>query len=66
MYDILELYEKPYDPQYPVIGLDEKPKQLLEDKRKAISMTPGHPEKYDYEYIRHGNANIFMAYSGSR
>ena len=61
MYDILELYEKPYDPQYPVIGLDEKLKQLLEDKRKAISMTPGHPEKYDYEYVRRGNANIFMA-----
>lgn len=61
MYDILELYEKPYDPQYPVIGLDEKPKQLLEDKRKAISMIPGHPEKYDSEYVRQGNANIFMA-----
>lgn len=61
MYDILELYEKPYNIQYPVIGLDEKPKQLLEDKRKAISMIRGHPERYDYEYVRRGNANIFMA-----
>ena len=61
MYDVLDLYEEPYDPQNPVIGLDEKPKQLLEDKRKAIPMTPGHIEKYDNEYIRRGNANIFMA-----
>jgi len=61
MYDILELYEKPYDPKYPVIGFDEKPKQLLGDKRKSISMVPGHREKYDYEYVRRGNANIFMA-----
>ena len=61
MYDTLDLYEEPYDPQNPVIGLDEKPKQLLEDKRKAIPMTPGHIEKYDNEYIRRGNATIFMA-----
>ncbi len=61
MYDILDLYEKPYDPRYPVIGIDEKPKQLLDDSRKSIPMTPGHREKYDYEYVRRGNANIFMA-----
>lgn len=61
MYDVLDLYEKPYDPRNPVIGLDEKPKQLLEDKRKAIPMKPGNIEKYDSEYIRRGKANIFMA-----
>ena len=61
MYDILDLYEKPYDPQNPVIGLDEKPKQLLDDKRKAIPMSQGHIEKYDNQYVRRGNANIFMA-----
>jgi len=61
MYDLLDLYEEPYDPQNPVIGLDEKSKQLLEDKRKAIPMMPGHIEKYDNEYIRRGKANIFMA-----
>lgn len=61
MYDILDLYAKPYDPKYPVLGLDEKPKQLLENKRKTIPMVPGHREKYDYEYIRNGTANIFMA-----
>ena len=61
MYNILDLYRKPYDPGYPVIGLDEKPKQLLDDSRKSVPMTPCHREKYDYEYVRQGNANIFMA-----
>jgi DDE superfamily endonuclease len=61
MYNILDLYRKPYDPGYPIIGLDEKPKQLLDDSRKSVPMTPGHREKYDYEYVRQGNANIFMA-----
>lgn len=61
MYNILDLYEKPYDPRYPVIGLDEKPKQLLEDKRKPIPITPGHREKYDHEYARKGTTTIFIA-----
>ena len=61
MYDVLDEYEKPYDSLYPTVCIDEKPKQLLEDKRKSIPMTPGHAEKCDNEYIRHGNANIFMA-----
>ena len=61
MYDVLDLYAMPYNPREPKIGLDEKPKQLLEDKRKAIPMIPGHREKYDYEYVRKGTANIFMA-----
>lgn len=61
MYDILDLYEEPYDPKRPIVNLDEKPKQLLGDKRKAIPMKRGSPEKYDYEYVRNGKANIFMA-----
>jgi len=61
MYDILDLYAKPYDPKRPVVGIDEKPKQLIEDCRKPISMKSGKPERYDYEYIRRGNVNIFMA-----
>ena len=61
MYDILDLYEEDYDPKRPVVCLDEKPKQLIEDKRKPIPMKPGSTEKYDYEYIRNGTANIFMA-----
>jgi len=61
MYNILNLYEEKYDPKKPLICLDEKPKQLLGDKRKAIPMKPGSPEKYDYEYVRNGTANVFVA-----
>ena len=61
MYDVLDLYEEPYDPKNPVIGFDEKPKQLLDEKRKPIPMKPGSPERYDYEYVRNGTANIFIA-----
>jgi len=60
-YDVLDLYEEPYDHNNPIVCLDEKPKQLLGAKRMPIPMTPGSPEKYDYEYVRHGTANIFMA-----
>jgi hypothetical protein len=61
MYDVLDLYEEPYNPKRPVIGLDEKPKQLIEDSRKPIPMKKGSAEKQDYEYIRRGTANIFVA-----
>ena len=61
MYDVLDLYEEPYDPKKPLVNLDEKPKQLLGEKRMSIPMKPGSPEKYDYEYVRNGTANIFMA-----
>ncbi len=61
MYDILGLYQEPYDPKKPLVCLDEKPKQLLGEKRKPIPLSPGSPERYDYEYVRNGTANIFMA-----
>ena len=61
MYDLLDLYQEPYDSRKPLIGVDEKPKQLVEDSRPSIPMQPGKAEKYDYEYIRKGSANIFMA-----
>ncbi len=61
MYDLLDLYQEPYDPKKPTIGLDEKPKQLLGENKKPIPMKPGSLERYDYEYIRKGKANIFIA-----
>lgn len=61
MYDVLDLYEEPYDPKNPLVCIDEKPKQLIEDKRSSIPMKLGRSEKYDYEYVRKGTANIFMA-----
>ncbi|EQD58872.1 transposase [mine drainage metagenome] len=61
MYDVLDLYEEPYDPKRPVIGLDEKSEQFIEDSRPPIPATPGKIAKQDYEYVRNGTANIFMA-----
>ena len=61
MYNVLDLYEEPHDPKKPLVCFDEKPKQLLENKRTSIPLKPGSPEKYDYEYIRNSTANIFMA-----
>ena len=61
MYGILDLYQEPYDSRNPVLGVDEKPKQLIEDSRNPIPMHPGMAEKYDYEYKRNGKANIFVA-----
>jgi hypothetical protein len=45
-YDVLDLYEEEYDPKRPLICLDEKQKQLIEDKRMPIPIKPGSPE-YD-------------------
>ena len=61
MYDVLDLYEEDYDPKRPIVCLDEKSKQLLGNKRRSIPIKPGSSEKYDYEYIRNGTANIFVA-----
>jgi len=61
MCNILDLCEESYDPKRPIVYLDEKPKQLLGDKRIPISMKQGRSEKYDYEYVRKGTANIFVA-----
>jgi len=61
MYRLLNLYNKPYDPEFPVVCFDEKSKQLLEDSRNPIPMKPGRLQKYDYEYRRNGTCNIFVA-----
>jgi hypothetical protein len=61
MEDVLSVYEKPYDPAYPQVCLDESSKQLTEEIRKPLPMTPGQPQRYDSEYIRNGTANLFVA-----
>ena len=61
IYSVLDLYEEPHDQKKPLVCFDEKPKQLIGDKRMSIPMNLGSPEKYDYEYVRNGTANIFMA-----
>ena len=61
MYRLLNLYKQAYDPSQPMICMDEKSKQLLEDNRQPIKARPGKIEKFDYEYKRKGTCNIFVA-----
>lgn len=57
---VLDTYKLPYDAKYPVVCMDESPKQLIETK-SMLPMQPGREAKQDYEYIRHGMVNIFIA-----
>ena len=59
MEDVLDVYERPYDPMRPVVCMDEKPYQLLEDAREPLPMRPGDDLKTDSEYIRNGTCSIF-------
>lgn len=61
MYDLLDLYAQPFRSREPVICLDEKSKQLLRDCRPTLPMKPGSPAKQDYEYVRSGTCNLFVA-----
>ena len=61
MYDVLEMYARPYQAQEPVICIDEKSKQLIRDARVGLPMKPGAPAKVDYEYVRQGTCNVFVA-----
>ena len=60
MEDVLDLYHEPYDPLRPVVCFDEGTKQLIGETRSPIPMQPGEPQRYDYEYERHGTCNLFM------
>lgn len=60
MEDVLEVYERPYDPNAPVVCMDEQPVQLVQETREPVAAGPGRPERVDYEYKRNGTANIFM------
>ena len=61
MYDVLELYARPYSEREPVICVDEKSKQLIRNSREELTMKPGALAKYDYEYVREGTCNVFVA-----
>lgn len=58
---VLVVYKRPFDPKYPVVCMDESPKQLIAEIKIPIAVSPGHVAKYDYEYKRCGVCNIFMA-----
>jgi len=60
MEDVLEVYSRPYNVNRPVVCMDEKPIQLLADRRCCISMKKGKPERQDSEYVRKGTCSIFL------
>lgn len=60
MENVLETYSQPYDPQFPVLTMDEQPVQLLKETRRPIPATQFHPRRVDYEYERGGTASVFM------
>jgi hypothetical protein len=62
MEDVLDVFTRPYDPKRPQVCFDELPKQLLADTRKPLPASPGHARREDYEYERHGTANLFLWY----
>lgn len=60
MEDVLDVYARPYDPKRPLVCMDESNKQLLDNTREPLPMTPGQPARIDHEYQRQGVANLFM------
>jgi hypothetical protein len=62
MEDVLEVYSRPHDPSRPVVCLDECSKQLVAETRVPLPAEPGQPARHDYEYERHGTANLFMLF----
>ncbi len=61
MEKVLEVYKRPYDRSFPVVCMDESPRQLIDEVKMPIPGAPGRPARYDYEYKRHGVCNVFMA-----
>jgi len=62
MEEVLDIYKKPYDAQYPQVCMDEMSTQLTGEVRVPLPAHPGKPLRYDTEYKRNGTANIFMAF----
>ena len=61
MEKVLDIYKQPYDPLYPVVCMDESPKQLIAETKTPVPARPGQPARYDYEYRRQGTCNMFIA-----
>lgn len=60
MEDVLEVYHRPYEADFPVVCMDEQPVQLTKEIRTPLPLEAGQPERYDHEYERNGTACIFM------
>ena len=61
MEQVLDVYKMPYNSDFPVVCMDESPKQLIRETRLPIKIKPGADKKVDFEYERCGVCNIFMA-----
>ena len=60
MEDVLAIYSRPYNSKYPVVCMDEKPFQLLNERYERIPAKPGSVEKIDHQYVRCGTCSIFI------
>ncbi len=61
MENVLDIYKRPYNPDFPVVCMDETPRQLIRETRNPIGGTRGYSVRYDYEYERGGAYTVFMA-----
>lgn len=62
MEEVLDTYALPYDPDYPVVCLDEKSVQLLDHVHEPLAPVPGIPARVDHEYKRCGTTNLFIEF----
>jgi len=63
MEDVLEVYQRPYDREYPQVCFDETSKQQVKETRLPLPVKAGHPARYDSEYERNGVSNLFMMFA---
>lgn len=61
MEQVLDVYKRPFDPEYPVICMDEMPRQLIGEVVTPLPAAPGQQERHDYEYKRNGTCAVFIA-----
>jgi hypothetical protein len=60
MEDVLDVYQAPYDPQFPLVCMDESNKQLVGEVHAPLAPAPGRGQILDHEYVRNGVAEIFL------
>lgn len=58
----MDLYEQPYDPNYPLLCFDERPCQLLGEVLVPVPMKPGQVKRQDYQYQRNGVCTVLIAF----
>lgn len=61
MEDVLDVYERPYDPKHPVVCVDELPYEMHGEAREPLEAKAGSDKKTDFEYVRHGTCSVFGA-----